>query len=105
MKQRNVVLRKKNIIEYVNDDELLLSSSRVVLEVSEREYLFYKTMRDIVERTYRQTFHLQYINQSNDSKNQVIYKLEEAFPEQWSMRHVRIGVEKTYNNKKESFKK
>jgi hypothetical protein len=76
-----------------------------VLEVNERGKNFYKTMRDIVERTYRRTFHLQYINQSNDSKNQVISKLQEAFPEQWSMRPVRLAIEKTYNNKKESFKK
>jgi hypothetical protein len=76
-----------------------------VLEVNERGKNFYKTMRDIVEQTYRHTFHLQYINQSNDSKNQVISKLHEAFPEQWSMRPVRLAIEKTYNNKKKSFKK
>jgi hypothetical protein len=58
-----------------------------------------------VERMYRCTFHLQYKNQPNDSKNQVIYKLQEAFLEQWSMRPVRLAIEKTYNNKKESFKK
>ena len=57
-------------------------------------------MRDIVERTWRHSFHLQYINQSNDSKNQVICKLQEAFLEKWSMRHVRLAKEKTYNNKK-----
>jgi hypothetical protein len=77
----------------------------VVLEVNERGKLFYKTLRDIVERMYRCTFHLQYKNQSNDSKNQVIHKLQEAFPEQWSMRPVRLAIEKTYNNKKKSFKR
>jgi hypothetical protein len=59
---------------------------------------FYKTMRNIVELTYTRTFHLQYKNQSNDSKNQVISKLQEAFPEQWSMRPLRLAIEKTYNN-------
>jgi len=44
-------------------------------------------------------------NQSNDSKNYVIHKLQKAFPEEWSMRPMRIAIEKTYNNKKESFKK
>jgi hypothetical protein len=78
------------------DDELVLSSFGVMLEVNERVEIFYKTMRDIVERTYRRTFHLQYKNQSNDSKNQVISKLQEVFP---------VAIEKTYNNKKESFKK
>jgi hypothetical protein len=42
--------KKIKIIEYVNDDELVLSSSGVVLEVNERGGgNFYKTMRDIVE--------------------------------------------------------
>jgi hypothetical protein len=76
-----------------------------VLEVNERGKNFYKTMRDIVEQTYRHTFHLQYINQSNDSKNQVISKLQEAFPEKWSMRPVKLAIAKTYNNNKKSFKK
>jgi hypothetical protein len=72
----------------------------VVLEVNERGKLFYRSLRDIVERTYRCTFHLQYKNQSSDSKNQVIHKLQEVFPEPWSMRPVRLAIEKTYNNKK-----
>ena len=97
--------KKIKIIEDVNDDELVLSSFGVVLKVSERGENFYKTMRDIVEQTYRRTFHLEYINQSNDSKNQVIYKLHEVFAEKWSMRPVRLAIAKTYNNKKESFKK
>jgi hypothetical protein len=41
--------KKIKIIEDVNDDELVLSSSGVVLEVNERGNFFYKTMRDIVE--------------------------------------------------------
>ena len=86
--------KKIKIIEDVNDDELVLSSSRVVLEVNERGENFYKTMRDIVEQTYRRSFHLQYINQFNDSKNWV------TFPKQWSMRPVRFAIAKTYNNKK-----
>jgi hypothetical protein len=52
----------------------------VVLKVNERGGNFYKTKRDIVEKIHRCTFHLQYINQSNDYKNQVISKLQEAFP-------------------------
>jgi hypothetical protein len=89
----------------VNDDELVLSSSRVVLEVNDKGKIFYKTMRDIVERTYICSFHLQYKNQSNESKNQVIFKLQQAFLEQWSMRPMRLAIEKSYNNKKKSFKK
>jgi hypothetical protein len=92
------------MIEDVNDDELVLSSSGVVLEVNERGENVYKTMMDIVERTYKRTFHLQYRNQYNDSKNQVISKLHEVLLEKWSMRPVILAIEKTYNNKKESFK-
>jgi hypothetical protein len=62
-------------------------------------------MRDIVERTYRRNFHLQYRYKSNDSKNQVISKLQEAFMKQRSMRPVILAIEKTHNKKKESFKK
>ena len=40
---------------------------------------FYKTMINIVDRTYRHAFHLQYKNQSNDSKNQIIQKLWQTF--------------------------
>jgi hypothetical protein len=87
-----------------DDDNLVISSSGVVLEVNERGKLFYKTLRDILEITYKHTFHLQYKNQSNDSKNQVIHKLHEAFMEQWSMRPVRLAIAKTYSNKKKSFK-
>jgi len=36
-------------MKYVNDDELVLSSSRVVLEVNERGGMCYRTMRDLVE--------------------------------------------------------
>ena len=57
---------RPKMIKFVNDvnidETLVLSSSREVLEVNEREKYFYKTMRDIVERTYRHTFHLQYKN-------------------------------------------
>ena len=35
-------------MEDENDDKLVLSSSRVVLEVNERGKEFYNTMRDIV---------------------------------------------------------
>ena len=36
----------------------------------------FNTMRDIVEMTYRHTFHLQYKNQPPDSKIQVIQRLQ-----------------------------
>lgn len=62
-------------------------------------------MRDIVERTYRHTFHLHYKNQSDESKNQLITKLQEAFLEQWALRPVRLAMAKTYNNKNEYFKR
>jgi hypothetical protein len=91
-------------MKYVNDDDILVpSSSRVVLEVNERDNFFYRTLRDIVERTYRHTFHLQYKNKSNDSKDKVIHKLREEFLEKWSMRPMMLAKEKIYNNKKESF--
>ena len=62
--------KKIKIIKDVNDDEtLVLSSSGEVLEVNEREKCFYNTIRDIVENTYKHTFHLQYKNQPSDSKN------------------------------------
>ena len=68
-----------------DDDTLVLSSSGEGLQVNERGKCFYNTVRDIVEGTYRHNFHLQYKNQSSDSKNHVIQKLHEAFLEQWSM--------------------
>ena len=54
---------------------------------------------------YRGSFHLQYKNQSNDSKKQVLSKLQEEFPENWSMRHVRLLMAKMYNYKKEGMQK
>jgi len=77
---------------------LVLSSSGVVLEINQKGGNFYRTMRNIVERTYRCTFQLQYRIQSNDSKNQVIFKLHKAFPKQWLVRPVRLAITKTYNN-------
>ena len=75
------------------------------LEVNEKGKYVYKSLRDVVERMYILTFHLQYKNQSNDSKNQIVSKLQEKFPENWSMRHVRLLIEKMYNKKKEGMKK
>ena len=51
-------------------------------------------MRDIVERTYRCYFHVQYKNQSNGSKNQVIFKLQQEFLEQCSMRPMGLVITK-----------
>ena len=77
--------KKIKIVKDVNDDETpVLNSSKDMLEVNERGKCFYKTIANIVERTYRCTFHLQYKNQSSDSKNQVIHKLHVALLEQWS---------------------
>ena len=84
----------------MQENELLLSSSGEVLEVNERGENFYKSLRDLVEQMYRCYFHLKYKNQSNYVKNQILSKLQEEFQENWSMRHVRILIEKTYNNKK-----
>ena len=99
----NVVLRNK--IEEANENEFLVSSSRVVLEVNERGKNFYKSLSDLVEWMYRRSFHLQYKNQYKDSKNQILSKLQEEFLENWSMIHVRLLKAKTYNNKKEGMKK
>ena len=52
MKENNFTLRKK-IMEHVNGNELVLNSSRVVLEVNERGENFYKNLRDLVELMYR----------------------------------------------------
>ena len=77
----------------------------MVLEVNERGKQFYITLRDLVEQMYKHSFHLQYKNQFDDSKNQVLCKLKEELPKNWSMRPVKFLIEKTYNNKKKSFKK
>ena len=45
----NVVLRKEKK-EHANENELLLRSSGVVLEVNERGKKFYKNLRDLVQR-------------------------------------------------------
>ena len=74
---------------------------KLVLEYgNDKGKIFYKIMRDIVEIMYRRTFRLQYINQFDDSKNQVITKLHVVFLEQWLVRLVGLVIEKTYNNKK-----
>jgi hypothetical protein len=45
--------KRTKMVKDVNDDDgLVISSSGVVLEVNERGKLFYKALRDIVERTY-----------------------------------------------------
>ena len=91
---------KIKVVKDVNEDEtLVLNLAREVIQVNQRGKCSYKTLRNITERTYRCTFHLQYKNQSTDSKNQVIYKLQESFPGQWLMQHVRFAMENNYNNK------
>ena len=55
----NVVLKKEKKIEHANENEFLLSSYGVVLEVNERGENFYKTLRDLVERRYILSFHVQ----------------------------------------------
>ena len=74
-----VIIRKK-IMENENDVQLVLSSSRMVMEVNRSGKEFYNTMRDIVEIMYIWNFYLQYRNQSNDSKNHIICKLQDMFP-------------------------
>jgi hypothetical protein len=97
--------KRTKIVKDLNDDDgLVISSFGVVLEINERGEMFYKALRDIVERTYRNHFHLQYKNKSNDSKNQVMHILQEAFSEPWSMRPVRLQVENTKNKKKSHIK-
>ena len=91
--------KKRKKIEHANENELLLSSSGVVLEVNERGKNFYKSLRDLVERMYRRYFHLQYKNQSIDSKKFFLSKLQDEFLENWSMRHVRLLTEKMYKKK------
>ena len=54
----------------------------------------------MMERTYRCTYHLQYKNKSIESKNQVIYKLQESFLKQWLMQHVRLAMEKDQKKKR-----
>ena len=100
----NGVLKKEKRKEHANENELLLGSFGVVLEVNERGKNFHKSLRDLVEQMYKFSFHLQYKNPSNDSKNQIISKLQEEFPENWSTRHVRLLIAKTYNKKKRNEK-
>jgi len=50
--------RTKKFKDVNDDDVLVINSFGVVLEVNERGKLFYKALRDIVERTYRHNFHL-----------------------------------------------
>ena len=73
---------------------LVLTSAGEFLQVNQRGKYFYKTLRNIMKRRYRRTHHLQYRNQSIESKNRVIYKLHQAIPEQWSMQHARLAMEK-----------
>jgi hypothetical protein len=62
--------KRTKIAKDVNDDDgLVIISSGVVVKVNERCKLFYRALRDIVERTYRRNFDLQCKNQSSDSKN------------------------------------
>ena len=65
----------------------------MVLEVNERGKNFYKNLRDLVEQMYKRSFHLQ------DSRNKILFKLQDEFPENWSMRHVTLLIEKTYKKK------
>jgi hypothetical protein len=54
----------------VNDNELVLISFGVVLEVNDKGGDFHKSMMDIEDITYiRHSFHLQYKNKYNESKN------------------------------------
>ena len=61
--------KDKNLKDLNHDETLVLSSFREVFQVNKWGIFFYKTMMNIVERTYRHTFHLQYKNQFVDSNN------------------------------------
>ena len=61
--------KKISIKKIVNDDDLVISSTRVVMVVNERGKKLYITLRDIMEIMYKHSFNLQYKKQSNDSKN------------------------------------
>ena len=67
--RKGMLFEEKKKIEHANENELLLSSSGVVLEVNETGKFFYKSLRDLVEQMYRRYFHLQYKNQSNQEPN------------------------------------
>jgi hypothetical protein len=55
--------KRITILKDVNDDDdLVIHSYGVVVEINERGKLFYGFLRDIVERKYRRNFHLQYKN-------------------------------------------
>ena len=75
------------------------------MEVNERGKIFYKALRDLVERMYKHSFHLQNRNHSNDSKNQILFKLQEEFPENCSMKHVRILIKKRIQQQKRRIEK
>jgi hypothetical protein len=62
--------KRKKIVKDVNDDDdVVIISYGVMLEVNERRKMFYRTLRDTLERTYRRHFQLKYKNQYSDSKN------------------------------------
>lgn len=50
------VLNSFAVVLEVDDDESVLNSFGVVLEVDDKRENFYKTTRDIVEIRYRQSF-------------------------------------------------
>jgi hypothetical protein len=96
--------RKKNVKDVNDDDDLVISSYGVVLEDNEKGKLFYRSLSDIVEGMYRLIIHLQYKNQSSDSKNRVIHTLQESFSEPWSMRPMRLATKKLTITKKNNIK-
>jgi len=76
-------LKKIKIMKDVNydDDMLVLSSSREVLQVNERGKCFYNNMRDIVKRTYKRTFHLQYKKKLATPRTRLYKNYWKHFPE------------------------
>jgi hypothetical protein len=58
MRENKAFLKRKKNKKDVNDDELVLSSIGMVLEVNDIWKMFYNTMRDILEITYMCSFHL-----------------------------------------------
>ena len=60
----------------------------------------YKIVRNLGEENMCEVY-----NSIIDYKNQIISKLHEAFPKQWTMRPVRLAMAKTYTIVNEYFKR
>ena len=76
--RREGIILEDKIMKNVNDDELVLNPSRVVLEVNNKmSENFYKAKRYIVKENINvvSTYSTKFKIQCNDSKNKVMYGL------------------------------